>query len=59
VFTYALGRGAAVRDIKYLDHITEEFSAGGSKLRDLIKLIATSEPFRLRRGEAVEAGSQP
>jgi hypothetical protein len=59
VFTYALGRGAAVPDIKYLDHITEEFSAGGSKLRDLIKLIATSEPFRLRRGEAVEAGSQP
>jgi hypothetical protein len=54
VFTYALGRGAEVRDVRHLDFITQEFTAGGSRLRDLIKLVVTSEPFRLRRGEPVE-----
>jgi hypothetical protein len=44
--------------------MTDEFTAGGSKLRDLIKLVVTSEPFRLRRGEApgarfVVSGSEP
>jgi hypothetical protein len=62
LLTFALGRGTDARDREYLEHITNEFTAGGSKLRDLIKLVVTSEPFRLRRGEASEArvsGSEP
>lgn len=62
LFTFALGRGTDLRDQEYLDYMTGEFTAGGSKLRDLIKLVVTSEPFRLRRGEASNArvsGSEP
>ncbi len=46
VFTYALGRGVGVRDFSHLDHITQQFEGSGSKLKDLIQLIVTSEPFR-------------
>jgi hypothetical protein len=62
LFTFALGRGTGPRDLEYLKYMTNEFRAGGSKLRDLIKLVVTSEPFRLRRGEASDArvsGSEP
>lgn len=62
LFTFALGRGTDPRDQEYLDYMTQEFTAQGSKLRDLIKLVVTSEPFRLRRGEASNArvsGSEP
>jgi hypothetical protein len=58
LMTFALGRGTDARDREYLEYITAEFTAGGSKLRDLIKLVVTSEPFRLRRGEAA-SGSEP
>lgn len=58
LFTYALGRGSEPRDRKYIDHIAVEFAAGGYKMKDLIALIVTSEPFRLRRGETVKAGSE-
>ena len=62
LFTFALGRGSEVRDREYLDYMTSEWSAGGQRLRDLIKLVVTSDPFRLRRGEvstARIAGSEP
>lgn len=59
VFTYALGRGVGVRDFNHLDHITQQFEGNGATLKELIKLVVTSEPFRLRRGEPATTGSQP
>lgn len=56
LFTYALGRGRVKGDAPHLDHINEQFAAEGQRLRDLIAIIATSEPFRLRRGEPVKGG---
>jgi hypothetical protein len=52
LMTYALGRGMEPPDDAFLRHLSGEFSKGGYKLRHLIELIATSEPFRIRRGEA-------
>jgi hypothetical protein len=52
LMTYALGRGMEPPDDIFLQHISGEFAKGGYKLKTLIELIATSEPFRLRRGEA-------
>lgn len=57
LFVYALGRGPEEADDPYLEHLTTEFVSRGERLRDLIKLIATSEPFRMRRGEP--QGGQP
>jgi hypothetical protein len=51
LLTYALGRGVHDSDSPYLDQIAKEFQDGGHKLKDLIAIIATSEPFRTRRGE--------
>lgn len=56
MFTYALGRGAEIPDAPYLKHINEEFEARGQTLKQLIAVIATSEPFRMRRGESPEGG---
>ncbi|MBC8073256.1 MAG: DUF1592 domain-containing protein [Deltaproteobacteria bacterium] len=50
-FTYALGRGVTSSDQPYLDEILVESDADGFTLRDLVLAIATSEPFRMRRGE--------
>jgi hypothetical protein len=57
LFTYALGRAPTNEDGPYLQRIESEFAAGGSKLKDLVRLIAASEPFRMRRGEP-EGGGQ-
>lgn len=51
MFTYALGRGPVAADDRYLDAITLAFVDQGFNLRDLIAEIATSSPFRYRRGE--------
>jgi hypothetical protein len=51
MFTYALGRGPETTDTPYIAHITQEFDARGQRLKELISIIATSEPFRMRRGE--------
>lgn len=51
LFTYALGRGAEKTDAPYLDHINQELGERGQRLRELVKIIATSEPFRMRRGD--------
>ncbi len=56
MFTYALGRGTVPTDQEYFDEITDDFEAGGLKLRQLVKLIVLSEPFRYRRGQGVEGG---
>ncbi|UQA56077.1 DUF1592 domain-containing protein [Polyangium aurulentum] len=52
LLTYALGRGMSPSDDPYLDQISAEFQGGGYKLKELIAIIATSEPFRTRRGES-------
>lgn len=51
LFIYALGRGPTKDDEIYLESIAEHFASGGHRFRDLAVLIATSEPFRMRRGE--------
>lgn len=58
LFTYALGRAPATSDKPFLDHIEGEFDAHGSKLKELIRLIVSSEPFRMRRGETEPKGGQ-
>ncbi len=51
MYTYALGRGPTVADDPWLDKLTTDFTSKGSKLRELVKLLVKSEPFRTRRGE--------
>ncbi len=51
MYTYALGRGPTVVDDPWLDKLTTDFTSKGSRLRELIKLLVKSEPFRTRRGE--------
>lgn len=51
MYTYALGRGPAKADNNWIDQITAGFTSNGSRLRELIKLIVKSEPFRARHGE--------
>lgn len=58
LFTYALGRAPGGPDKPFLDHIEGEFGTHGSKLKELIRLIASSEPFRMRRGETEPKGGQ-
>ncbi|MEE9386565.1 MAG: DUF1592 domain-containing protein [Nannocystaceae bacterium] len=52
VVTYALGRGLFDADEAHLDAIVHTYAAGGYRLRDLIRAVATSDIFRMRRGEA-------
>jgi hypothetical protein len=56
MFTYALGRGAVPSDNEYFGQMSEDFRAGGMKLRQLVKLVVMSEPFRFRRGEPTKGG---
>ena len=52
VYTYALGRGPeAPDDDLHLDAIAADLAAAGYGFRDLIRLVAVSEPFRMRRAE--------
>jgi hypothetical protein len=51
MYTYALGRGPTKTDDVWLDQLTKDFTSKGSRLRELVKLIVKSEPFRARRGE--------
>lgn len=56
MMTYALGRGMYPVDEVHIDHVTEALNKNGQTFVDLIKLVATSEPFRMRRGEATGGG---
>jgi hypothetical protein len=58
LFTYALGRAPSTTDKPFLEHIEGEFGTHGSKLKELIRLIVASEPFRMRRGETEPKGGQ-
>jgi hypothetical protein len=51
MFVYALGRGAQRSDHPYLQQIADALMTSGMRLDDLAVHIATSEPFRTRRGE--------
>ena len=55
MYTYALGRGPVRADDVWLDKLTTDFTAKGSRLRELVKLLVKSEPFRTRRGEKGDA----
>jgi len=57
LFVYALGRGVESGDKFHLETIGSAFGERGHRLRELIKLIVISEPFRMRRGEPVEEES--
>jgi hypothetical protein len=63
VYTYSLGRApeqvAGHMDPGVLATVTQKFAEGGYKLPQLIELIATSDTFRLRRGELETTGGAP
>ena len=56
MMTYALGRGMYPVDDVHIEHVVESLNKKGQTFGDLIKLVATSEPFRMRRGEAIGGG---
>lgn len=56
LFTYALGRGLEPTDEPYFEAIVSGYQARGESLRELVRTIALSEPFRMRRGEAAVGG---
>lgn len=53
--TYALGRGLELSDFAFVEDITAEFVARGHRFEELAVMIAQSKPFRMRRGQPVEA----
>ncbi len=60
LFTYALGRGIEGHDTPHLSHIAEAFQTSEHKLPELVTLIVSSDPFRMRRGDPVsQKGGQP
>lgn len=60
LFTYALGRGTEGHDTPHLSHIAQAFQASELKLPELVALIVSSDPFRMRRGDPVsQKGGQP
>jgi hypothetical protein len=50
--TYALGREMKMTDTPYMDELVLDFQADGMTLQGLLTAIVTSDPFRMRRGEA-------
>jgi hypothetical protein len=52
LMTYALSRELVDGDRPYLDEIDARFTASGSRLRELLRSIVLSEPFRNRRGDS-------
>jgi len=51
VLTYGLGRGVESSDDAFVDYIEVEAGKQGFSLDKIVKLVAVSEPFRMRRGE--------
>ena len=56
MYTYALGRGAEAHDEHFIASIEDVTEGAGMTLRSLITAIATSRPFRYRRGELAAGG---
>ena len=51
MFTYGLGRIPGATDERFLDEVHTEFAAGGYAFPELVVALATSAPFRHRRGQ--------
>ncbi len=51
LLVYGLGRGARAEDKPYLDMVVSDAEKDGMTLKALVKRVAMSEPFRMRRGE--------
>jgi len=51
---YALGRPVKPEDAATIHSITQQFGEGGYRFSQLATAIATSEAFRMRRGEGAE-----
>ena len=49
--TYALGRDIGQSDKPYIEEIVAEFEAADTTLEGLLVAVATSDVFRMRRGE--------
>ena len=52
VMLYGLGRGIEKYDDEVIGEAADAFSASGYQLQTLIVGLATSDNFRMRRGEA-------
>ena len=48
MLAYALGRSLEMSDDEELDRLTDRFAAEGYRLKTLVTIVATSEPFRRR-----------
>jgi hypothetical protein len=51
MLAYALGRGTTSADRRVVHDLVEKMAADGHKLSRLILEVASSEPFRMRRGQ--------
>ncbi len=51
LFTFGLGRIPATTDERFLEEVHTEFAAGGYTFPELVVALATSAPFRNRRGQ--------
>jgi hypothetical protein len=56
LLSYSLGRELSAADSPTLDKIAARAMAGEDSLRDLLKMIAMSDPFRNRRGPLPQRG---
>lgn len=58
MMTYALGRGVEKSDASFVEDIQSGLTGEKNTLRELVTRVATSEPFRTRRGEPAEEGGK-
>jgi hypothetical protein len=59
LMTYATGRTMQQTDRPYIEHISKVTAGATVGLKDLLTSVVTSDPFRMRRGEAAVMGGQP
>ena len=59
IFVYALGRGEIDADECDLEAIASDFADSGYRLDELLVRVATSDAFRMRRGERPDEASAP
>jgi hypothetical protein len=52
LLTYAIGRGPTPADACAMQEMTRKFDASANRLPDLFSIVASSEVFTQRRGEA-------
>jgi hypothetical protein len=59
LLTYALGRGLEAGDMPTVRHIVRDAEADDYRFAAIVKGIATSVPFRMRRAQSPDAPAQP